>query len=174
MLRACFDDCRTIGSLKLVHQSSTTLFRPRFEMSLVQPTGLMNICPLYWEIRTCWIYFNQNFDSESLIQLGLIIVNVPMVKMINCALNHPPLWTKMLWLPTLPPSFHQKQRLKVPGPCTDSNSGFHTSRIFSWLCLASCSVLICARGDCFRREGGEFTCAFESGLLITFWFVGFL
>ena len=31
--RACFDDCKTIGSLKLVHQSSTTLFRPRFEMS---------------------------------------------------------------------------------------------------------------------------------------------
>ena len=109
--------------------------------------------------------YRENFDSESLIQLGLIIVNVPMVKMINCALNHPPLWTKMLWLPTLPPSFHQKQRLKVPGPCTDSNSGFHTSRIFSWLSLASCSVLICARGDCFRREGGEFTCAFESGLL---------
>ena len=36
MLRACFDDCRTIGSLKLVHQSSTTLFRPRFEMSLLE------------------------------------------------------------------------------------------------------------------------------------------
>ena len=39
MLRACFDDCRTIGSLKLVHHSSTTLFRPRFEMSQGEAEG---------------------------------------------------------------------------------------------------------------------------------------